>query len=625
MRTTSYSQVKKQPLADQLMLAGLLGILGFFILAIAVWIGIQATYSGHIYPSVHIGGVDVSGLNPSQAGAKLTQAFDYPQHGRIFIQDGPQSWKVTPAELGLFLDPEASAQRAYQLGRGGNILENLTTQLANNRSPVNLAPVLVFDQRMAQNYLLKLAAQINKPLIETNLGLNGLDVVIRSGQTGREVDIQASLEKLSAQVQSLSDGVVPLVVKETPPLVGDVSAQADLARTILSQPLTLALPDDQPDKNKMGPWTIDQKTLAAMLNVEQVKSTDSKLSYQITLNSTLLRTYLKNLAPNLDLAPQNAHFIFNDSTHKLEVIQSAVIGRDLDVEGTISAIKDQVVKGQHNIPLILTINKPPATDQTTGEELGITQLIHAETSYFYGSNAARVQNIKAAALRFLGVLVPPNSVFSMSDTLGSISLDNGYAEALIIANGRTIAGVGGGVCQVSTTFFREVFFSGFPIVQRYAHAYRVGYYEKVAGNHIDSRLAGLDATVYVPLVDFKFKNDTPYWLLMETYVNPASSSITWKFYSTSDGRQVSWDTTGPVNIVPAPDPIYKENPDLPKGKINQVDWAAEGADVTVTRSVTRDGSIIIKDTIQTHYQPWADIYEYGPGTENIPTPAPKNP
>ncbi len=79
-------------------------------------------------------------------------------------------------------------------------------------------------------------------------------------------------------------------------------------------------------------------------------------------------------------------------------------------------------------------------------------------------------------------------------------------------------------------------------MQRYAHAYRVGYYEKVAGNHINAKLAGLDATVFVPLVDFKFKNDTPYWLLMETYVNPAASSITWKFYSTSDGRKVAWDT-----------------------------------------------------------------------------------
>jgi vancomycin resistance protein YoaR len=603
-------------------MAGLLGIIGFFVLIGLGWIGFQLSYAGRIFPGVKIGGVEVGGLTPSAAGAKLTQSFDFPTHGRIFLQDGSETWKATPGELGLFLDPETSARRAYQLGREGNLVENLTTLIDNSRNPLNLPPVLVFDQRMAQAYLARLGSAIDKPVIETALGLNGMEVTVKAGQKGRQLDIPSSLDKLSAQLQSLQDGLVVLDVKETPPLIGDVSAEADLARGILSQPLTLSLPDGQSDKDKLGPWTLDPKTLAGMLNVEQVKAQDGTPKYQITLNTILLRTYLKNLAPKLSTDPQNARFTFNDDTHKLEVIQHAVIGRVLDVESSIQAIQDQVRQGQHNVALKLTVTNPPASDQATGDQLGITQLIHSETSYFYGSSAARIQNIKAAASRFHGLLVPPNSIFSMSDALGSISLDNGYAEALIIANGHTIQGVGGGVCQVSTTLFRTAFFSGFPIVQRYAHAYRVGYYEKVAGNHINAKLAGLDATVFVPLVDFKFKNDTPYWLLMETYVNPASSSITWKFYSTSDGRQVAWDTTGPINKVPAPDPIYKENPDLPKGKILQTDYAADGADVTVTRTVTRDGNTILDDTIKTHYEPWAAVYEYGPGTDNIPTPQP---
>jgi vancomycin resistance protein YoaR len=232
-----------------------------------------------------------------------------------------------------------------------------------------------------------------------------------------------------------------------------------------------------------------------------------------------------------------------------------------------------------------------------------------------------VQNIKAAASRFHGLLVAPGEVFSMGQALGDISLDNGYAEALIIVGNQTIKGVGGGVCQVSTTLFRTVFFGGYPIVERHSHAYRVGYYEKETGDRENPNLAGLDATVYFPLVDFKFKNDTPYWILMETYVNPATSSITWKFYSTSDGRTVKWDTTGPQNIVPHPDPLYKENPDLAKGVINQTDYAADGADITVNRTVTRNGEVYMQDTIQTHYLPWQAVYEYGPGTD-VPTPTP---
>lgn len=85
----------------------------------------------------------------------------------------------------------------------------------------------------------------------------------------------------------------------------------------------------------------------------------------------------------------------------------------------------------------------------------------------------------------------------MGNTLGDVSLENGFAEALIIYGGRTIKGVGGGVCQVSTTLFRAVF-AGFPVVERYSHAYRVSYYEKTVSNDIDANLAGLDATVYFP-------------------------------------------------------------------------------------------------------------------------------
>jgi vancomycin resistance protein YoaR len=225
-----------------------------------------------------------------------------------------------------------------------------------------------------------------------------------------------------------------------------------------------------------------------------------------------------------------------------------------------------------------------------------------------------MQNIKIAAANFHGLLVPPGTTFSMASVMGDVSLDTGYSEAWIIFGGRTIKGVGGGVCQVSTTLFRAAFLAGFPIVERYPHAYRVGYYEQTATGY-DPGMAGLDATVFVPMVDFKFVNDTPYWLLMETYFNASRRSLTWKFYSTSDRRTVEWESSGPQNVVDPPDPVYEENPELAMGEIKQVDWAAEGADVTVNRVVYRDGQVLFSDTITTHYLPWGDVYQYGPGTK----------
>jgi vancomycin resistance protein YoaR len=203
----------------------------------------------------------------------------------------------------------------------------------------------------------------------------------------------------------------------------------------------------------------------------------------------------------------------------------------------------------------------------------------------------------------------------MGETMGDVSLENGFAEALIIYGGRTIKGVGGGVCQVSTTLFRGVFNIGFPVLERYSHAYRVAYYEMTVSGATNSNLAGLDATVYFPLVDFKFKNDSPYWILMETYVNMNARTLTWKFYSTKDGRSVTWETTGTTNVVPAPEPLYEVNNELKKNQMKQVDYAANGADVTVTRTVWKDGAVYFQDQFATHYQPWQAVCQYGPDSK----------
>ena len=105
---------------------------------------------------------------------------------------------------------------------------------------------------------------------------------------------------------------------------------------------------------------------------------------------------------------------------------------------------------------------------------------------------------------------------------------------------------------------------------------------------------------------------------METYVNPTYSSITWKFYSTNDGRSVEWDTTGPVDIVPELEAVYRENAEFETDEVKQVDWGVDGAKVTVNRTVFREGATHLQNTFYTQYQPWGDVFEYGPGTEGMP-------
>lgn len=604
------------------ILAALVGGLAIFLAALLLLlVALNMSFAGEVLPGVSVGGVELAGLTPEAAATRLSERLTFPQTGKIVLQDGANAWQVRPIDLGVGLSSTEAAQAAYLYGRIGNPVVRLYDQVRAWHSGIDLAPYLVYDERLAQLYLNSLAVNIDRPTIEAALSLNGAEVVATPGQIGRQVDIDASLASLKAQMALLSDGAVALVVKETPPEIIDASPYAEQARAILSAPLTLSLPNPQP--GDPGPWAILPEQLAAMLKVEKVRS-ESGVQMQVRLDNEALITYLGSVAGTVNRSPQNARFIFNDETRLLEAIKPSVIGRSIDVDASLAEVHKQVTAGGHAAALTVIEEQPQVADTATGADLGIIQEVSAYTSYFRGSDAERLHNIETAAANFHGLLVPPGAIFSMASVMGDVSLDTGYAEAWIIIGGRTIKGVGGGVCQVSTTLFRTAFFGGFPIIERYPHAYRVGYYEQTVSGH-DANMAGLDATVFVPAVDFKFQNDTPYWLLMETYFRPNSRSLTWKFYSTSDGRTVRWETSGPQNIVEPPEPKYEESAELAPGVIRQVDWAAEGADVTVLRTVYRGGIALFTDSVITHYMPWGDVFQYGPGTQLPGQNNPKKP
>jgi vancomycin resistance protein YoaR len=617
MSTKTIPQSKMTGPADLLAQISLALAGGFLIFAAALAafiIGYNIAYAGRIYPGVTVAGIDMSGLKPEEAVQKLNKQLTYPIQGRIVLTDGEATWVASPAQIGLQLNAQATILQAFERGRGGGLPARLTAQFRAWYHGAHLPPILIFDENVGHAYLSGIATQVDKPSIEASLSIDGLEVIVESGQVGRSLDAMDVLARIQAQALTLSDGVIPLTIHEHPPAILDASEQADIARTILSAPLTLTVP--KAGEEGPGPWVFEPEDLAGMLAIERVSGEHGD-EYKVGLRTETLRAMLEQISPSLVIESENARFIFNDDTRELEVIQPAVIGRTLLVEETLQLVNENLRQGEHAVNLVFDYALPDVTDDATAENLGITELVSQHTSYFYGSSGSRIQNIAVSSSRFHGVLVPPGAVFSMVEVLGDISLDSGYAEALIIYGGRTIQGVGGGVCQVSTTLFRTAFLGGFPIVERHPHAYRVSYYEQRADGSINPRLAGLDATVFVPYVDFKFRNDTDHWLLMETYVNAAARTLTWKFYSTSDGRSVEWSTTGPTHTVEPPKPVYNENPELAKGVIKQVDWAAEGADVRVSRIVYRGGEVYFSDEIFTHYLPWRAVYEYGPGT-NIP-------
>ena len=612
MTFVSIPRKPRSPVPWRILTASI-GGLGLFFLVIGLVTGTyQALFSGRIFPGITMAGVDLSSLTEVQAASALQQNLTYPSSGQVVFRDGSRVWTATPAELGMDFKLGTSVQVAYDIGRRGGWLTDLAGQLNAWQGGLNLLPVFVYDERIARNYLLNIASQIDLPMKETDLHLDGTDVVYSPGQTGRVLNIDATLANLMANLSAFQEGEVPLVIEEQAPAVLEATAQADSLRQILSAPLTLTIPNAQ--AGDPGPWTIAPADLAGLLSIEGVQTAGGG-QYQISTNSQALDKYLAQIAPTVNHSSQNARFYFDDNTRQLVLVQPAADGRSMDVAASRDVILQKLLTGEHAIPLVIDQTKPAVDTDATAASLGITGLVQAYTSYFRGSSQERMQNIQAAAKQFYGLLVPPNSTFSMAQALGDVSLENGYAEALIIYNGRTITGVGGGVCQVSTTLFRTALFGGYPIIERHEHAYRVMYYEQTA-NGTDPSLAGLDATVYVPLVDLKFQNDRPYWLLMETYFHPDSSSLEWKFYSGDDGRTTQVTNGGLQNVFPAPEPRFEEDPSLAPGICKKVDYSADGADVTVQRVVSRGGSTLFTNTIFTHYEPWQAVYDYGPGTQD---------
>ncbi len=114
-------------------------------------------------------------------------------------------------------------------------------------------------------------------------------------------------------------------------------------------------------------------------------------------------------------------------------------------------------------------------------------------------------------------------------------------------------------------------------------------------------------------MDLKFKNDTAHSILIQSVVDPNELRLTFYIYGTKDGREVTMTTPVITSQTPPPPDLYTDDPTLPQGVIKQVDFAAWGAHVSFTRTVKKNGKVIINDTFTSNYQPWQAAYLRGTG------------
>lgn len=378
-------------------------------------------------------------------------------------------------------------------------------------------------------------------------------------------------------------------------------------------------------------------------DVATISAQDIKLGYDATLSAT--QAYLIGRSPNVlsnfvnkfvkprvelspyyhwDTAPMETTInefagrvnipvvdaLFKFENGRVTSFKPSSDGRKVNKDETRKRLTDGfrtvATTNDHHvtIPLAVDTIKPSITTDTVNT-FGIKELIGRGYSEFRGSIPGRIHNVALAASRINGVLIKPGETFSFNDTNGDISAATGYQSAYIIKDGRTVLGDGGGVCQVSSTLFRAALNAGLPIVERHAHAYRVHYYEDGGFK------PGIDATVFHPTVDLKFKNDTPGHILIQTKIDTKNLTLEFEFYGTRDGRIAEITNHRVWAESPPPPPLYQDDPTLPKGVVRQVDWAAWGARAAFDYRVTRNGEVLQNTTFSSNFRPWQAVFLQG--------------
>ncbi|MDY7077094.1 MAG: VanW family protein [Chloroflexota bacterium] len=566
-------------------------------------------HAERFYPGVSVWGVDVGGMRPDEAAGVLEK--DLGLDALLIKLYGPdRSWSIHFTDLGLDLDPWATLVSPYYLGRDRSWMDNLLTHVRLLAYGEDFPPIVVYNEDTARLYLETLAEQVDLPAADAAISLDGLTPVVTSAQAGRYVDVDATLATLTPAVIRLAPAEIEMVVHEIPPSVADAEPARAEAEALLDGPLTLVL--KHPREGDPGPWVISPEELAAML---AIREDGGELHAELDVDA--LQFFLEGLTTTLAIEPVDARFHFNDALGQLEPISPSVEGRALDAAASTTRIVQELTAGNRHVPLIVEAVPPRYPDTATAEELGIVELVAEGDSYFIGSPSGRDHNIRLATPKFDGIVVGPGETFSFNHYLGEVSAEAGYDESYVTTGEQLAIEVGGGICQVSTTAFRAAFWGGYPIVGRWYHRYRVGYYELMGAG------VGMDATVYSPLVDFKFTNDRPYPLLIETEIEEGAHRLVFRFYSTGDGRRV--EKGGPKisdETEPGP-PIYQLDEELAPGTVIQWQRAVGGLTATVERGVyDAAGNLLYDDTFVSKYASRRAAYHYGPGYEPPPESEP---
>ena len=603
----------KAPIPVRLMRLAILCCLGLALLAIALLIAlaaIQLALRERILPGASIGSLDIGGMTRADALAALEEQYA-PLEGQVYsFHAGQRSYTATASQLGLRLPLDELVAAAYDIGHGEDLRQNLREQAEAWLEGLSLPLRLEFDQAQARAYLRELADEINRPRQDAQLLIEGQQALVQPGHSSRQLDIDASLERLADLVLQRSPQTdIDLLIHESPPRAWNIEDAAEQINIALSSPLHLI--GSLPNGEQLSPWILTREQILSGLRVSLLGAGDAR-RYEVSVDLSAFASYLRTLSPNLSKPPIESRFDFDPASGSLNPLWAPSEGRQLNVAETIRRLERAVFDPlNRRVVMHFDILQPRYPAGISAQALGIREQVAESTTYFWGSWQNRRSNISLGAGKLHGVIIAPGEEFSFNQHLGEITPEAGYLEGSVILGGATVTGIGGGICQVSTTMYRAAYSGGYAITERNSHGYRVGYYEYAGAG------PGLDAAIWQPQVDLRFYNDTPYHLLIESSFLGAQDALQFRIYS-SQHRQTEIERPVIRDIISAPPPAFIAADDLALGQSRQIDYSADGADVVVYRNIyDLAGNLIQREQTFTRYSPWQAVFEVAPGDPRL--------
>ncbi|HHV71769.1 MAG TPA: hypothetical protein GXX38_04055 [Clostridia bacterium] len=330
------------------------------------------------------------------------------------------------------------------------------------------------------------------------------------------------------------------------------------------------------------------------------------LPLKFTYEKEKLNNILNRLASEINVEPKNAELIISPNDEI--TITDSHSGKKLDIEKTIANFEkalESALKPNYEIKIVVNEIQPKVTTQSL-QKKGIKELMGAFTTTFNPNNLSRTNNIKIAASAINKLMLAPGEEFSFNKIVGPRSSAQGYQEAPVIVNGKLTPGIGGGVCQVSSTLYNAVLLSNLEITQRTNHS--------LPSSYVD---LGRDATVTYGGIDFKFRNNSEHYIYLISQVN--HNKLTIKIYGTKPNNNQVKIVSSIVEVI-EPKIVRQADPTLPEGEEKVIE-GSKGYKVKTWRIVqSKTGEEKRELLSQDYYRPTDTVIIYGtkkvPNTQN---------